>query len=86
MSKGYCTTIISGKDFIVDDVNKLDDKTWFEHRPEMILVPVDTWASLKKYLIKNCKRSQKCNENIDSWTRSMISIDDQLLQKKPSPQ
>lgn len=85
MSKGYCTTIISGKDMIIDDENKLDGKTWFEMRPEMVQVPVETWAALKKYLIKNCKRTQKCNENIDSWTRTMISIDEELGKKGVSP-
>lgn len=89
LAKGYCTTIISGKGQIVDDENKMNDKTWFEMRPEMILVPVDTWAALKKYLIINCKRSRKCNENIDSWTRSMGVIDEELGKKlgteQPSP-
>lgn len=83
-TKGYCTTIISGQDIIVDEDNKLDGKTWFELRPTMIQVPVETWAALKKYLIINCKRSGKCNANIDSWNRSMKSIDDEIT-KKISP-
>lgn len=85
MGKGYCTTIISGKGQIVDDENLLDGKTWFEQRPEMILVPIDTWAALKKYLVINCKRSQRCKKNIDSWTRSMLSIDEEILKKSSSP-
>ena len=85
MSKGYCTTIISGQDTVIDDVNLLDGKTWFEARVEMILVPVETWAAIKKYLIKNCKRSRRCDENIDSWTRSMKGIDDELLKKTSAP-
>ena len=85
MSKGYCTTIISGKGQIVDDENLLDGKSWFEARMEMVQVPVKTWASLKAYLIKNCRRSKRCEANIDSWTRSIDTIDSELLKKKQSP-
>jgi hypothetical protein len=85
LSKGYCTTIISGKDFIIDDEHPYEGKTWFESRVEMVQVPIDTWAAMKKYLIMNCKRSKKCNENIDSWTRSMITIDEQLVRKVADP-
>jgi hypothetical protein len=81
MGKGYCTTIISGKGQTIDDTNKLDGKTWFEMRPEMILVPIETWAALKKYLIMNCRRYKQCNVNIDSWNRSMKTIDSKILEK-----
>lgn len=84
LSKGYCTTIISGKDSIIDDENKLNGKTWFEARHEMVLVPIDTWAALKTYLITNCKRYNSCNKNIDSWDRAVKTVDDQI-QKKASP-
>jgi hypothetical protein len=82
LSKGYCTTIISGRGFPVDDTNLLEGKTWFDARIEMIQVPITTWTALKKYLIKNCRRSQKCEENIDSWTRSMLTIDQELSKKQ----
>jgi hypothetical protein len=81
IAKGYCTTIISGEGFIVDDENLLDGKTWFEARLEMVQVPVETWAALKKYLIKNCRRSKSCNANIDSWNRSIKTIDAKLIEK-----
>ena len=82
VSKGYCTTIISGKGTFVDDKNLLDGKTWFDIRNEMILVPIETWKALKKYLIKNCRRYKKCNANIDSWNRSMETIDTTIEDKK----
>lgn len=85
IERGYCTTIISGKDIYVDEENKLDGKTWFELRPTMVQVPVETWAALKKYLIMNCKRSGSCNENIDSWNRSIQLIDSEIVKKTPLP-
>lgn len=78
MSKGYCTTIISGNGFYVDDTELLEGKTWFDMTPEMILVPVTTWAALKKYLIVNCKKYKTCNANIDSWTRSVETLDSHI--------
>jgi hypothetical protein len=79
--KGYCTTIISGQDIIVDDQNKLNGKTWFEMSPEMILVPIDTWAAIKKYLILNCRRYKKCNVQIDSWDRSLQKLEGKVEDK-----
>lgn len=81
IDKGYCTTIISGEGFYVDEDHLLEGDTWFSAKPKMILVPATTWAAIKKYLIVNCKRSKSCNANIDSWTRSMETIDSQVEQK-----
>lgn len=81
LARGYCTTIISGRGFYVDDKNLFEDKTWFEQSHEMIRVPVSTWTELKKYLIMNCKRSKTCNREIDTWTRSIEKIDN-LAEKK----
>lgn len=78
MAKAYCTTIISGRGFYIDDENKYQDKTWFEMSAGTMRVPADTWAALKKYLIMNCKRYKKCNVNIDSWDRSTQIIEDHL--------
>ncbi len=77
-SRGYCTTIISGKGQYVDEVNLLNGRTWFDSSIDMVYVPVETWAALKKYLIINCKRSKVCNRRIDTWTRSTQIIDAQL--------
>lgn len=85
ISRGYCTTIISGKGFYVNDHDLLDNKTWFEMTPEMILVPVGTWAALKKYLIFNCKKSKACNANIDSWSRSIETLETHIEPRLSSP-
>lgn len=81
ISRGYCTTIISGQGFYVDDTNLFEGETWFSLRPKNIQVPPTTWAAIKSYLIKNCKKSGSCSENIDSWNRSMTSIDSVMNEK-----
>jgi hypothetical protein len=75
LEKGYCVNIISGDGFFVDEEKLLDGKTWFESRIEMILVPVKTWAELKKYIIVNCKKNKQCQEKLDNWVKSMDNID-----------
>lgn len=91
--RGYCVTIISGKGEYVDDVNKMKtfdvkgklvEMTWFEMKPTMVLVPIQTYAALKKYLIMNCKKSKRCNDKIDSWDRSMEIIEVEIESKMPS--
>jgi hypothetical protein len=82
MTKAYCTTIISGQGFYIDDESLFEDRTWFDQRHEMLQVPVSTWAEIKKYLINNCKKSRRCSSNISSWDRGMKNIDEQLLKKE----
>lgn len=82
MAKGYCTTMITGKDMIVDDDHLLYGKTWFEKRQEMILVPWETWESLKLYLITNCHKSRSCRNSIKTWDRTIQEIDKTILDNK----
>lgn len=65
---GYCTHTISNKSQIVDDVNKLDGKTWWEHRPYLVSMPPSSWEEIKKTMVKICTKFQNdCAENkIDS--------------------
>lgn len=86
LSKAFCTYTISNKDFYVDDEHpyafdpKYPDKlqTWFEVRPAMVLMPVQTWAAFKKYIIKNCKLTKKCDGMIEGWDRTMNVLDQNL--------
>ena len=81
MAKGFCTTIISGKDQVVDETNLLDGKTWFEARNEMILVPIETWVALKTYIITECKRTKRCGSDIQTWERSIQGVDSKIEDK-----
>lgn len=74
-SSGFCTYTISNKDLIVDDVNLLNGKTWIDLKIESVYVPVESWAEIKKYILKQCKKNNDCSDNLDSWTRKMDSVD-----------
>ena len=68
--RGYCVKIVDQEGVYVDDENLLDGKTWFDIRPSMILIPANSWADIKSYILKNCKRTGKCSE-IDKFTKRL---------------
>lgn len=73
-TKGFCTYTISDKDIYVDDLNKLNGKTWWEARPTMVLIPAESYAKLKAYIIKSCKQNNQCGE-IKNWERKINRLD-----------
>jgi len=79
--RGRCVHVISGKDFVVDEVNKFQSKTWWEQRPAMILVPASSWAEIKSFIIKSCKKSNACQDQLSSWDRTVDKIDVNINKK-----
>lgn len=80
---GRCVKIISGEKFDVDEEQKFEGKTWWEYRPAMMLVPASSWAKLKAYTIKACKKYGNCQKEVSSWDRTIEIIDESLAQKAP---
>lgn len=80
--RGRCVKIISGEVFNVDEQNKFEGKTWWEHRPAMIQMPASSWVQIKTYLIKVCKKYNICEKEISSWDRTVENIDDGLNTKE----
>lgn len=78
LTEGVCTKMLSGETFIVDEANKLDGKTWWELRPYMLHVPATTWAEIKKFIVKMCKKYGCADPEIASWDRAVQNIDKQI--------
>lgn len=74
--RGTCVHILSGKQYEVNEINKLDGKTWWEMRPLFIQVPSQTWADIKAFIIKTCKKYKNCGEEVPSWDRTIQTVDD----------
>jgi hypothetical protein len=78
---------ISDKEFYIDDENPYDwgdgkgKQTWWEIRPTMVQVPARTWAKIKSYIIKTCKKYGNCDSAISGWERRAGRMDEQLGQK-----
>lgn len=83
ITTGACTLPVSGKQFIIDETHKFENKTWWEMRPAMLLMPASTWAAFKIWIIKLCKKTNKCDQEISSWDRTLENVDTQLNQKLP---
>lgn len=65
---------ISNKDMIVSDESLLNGKTWIDLKIESVYVPADSWAELKKYIIKQCKKHNDCEHDIGSWSAKIDSV------------
>jgi hypothetical protein len=84
ISKAFCTTPISGKDQIIDDTHLLEGKTYWDIRPTMILIPPSSYAAIKSFILKQCKRNpDMCDKEIPAWDRATESVDKQILLKQP---
>lgn len=86
MSKGWCTNTVSDVEFFIYDKNphsfsgnKKDAKTWWELRPFMVYMPFESYAEFKKYIIKQCKRTN-CDKYIKSWDRRILQMEKKVLE------
>ena len=73
MSKGVCTYTASGKIVEVTDERPLNGQTWFDIRAKTLAVPASSWAQVKAWMIKQCKKTNKCSVDISSWDRNLDS-------------
>ena len=77
--RGYCVNTLSSKEFEITKEKKYKGKTWWEMRPRMIYMPVESWVEIKKFIIKVCKKSKKCkNKQVSNWSRTVKAIDTKI--------
>ena len=77
---GFGVYPISGKKIHVSDSELFMDEdgkshTWYDMQLGIIKIPVETFKAWKKYLIKQCKTSNKCDVSIDSWDRNLQALE-----------
>lgn len=78
---GKCVTIITGREIEVDEEKKFENKTWWELRPTMIQMPASSWAQIKAFIIKACKKYDACQKEVSSWDRTIDIIDKSYEEK-----
>lgn len=82
MERGECIRVISGEKIRVDEDHKLNGKTWWESRPTNMIMPMESWVDLKKFIIKMCKLNKNmCDKEVSSWERSLQQVDQSLQEK-----
>lgn len=75
LGTAYCIYTISSKEYYWNDQNKLNNETYWEARPKLLLLPASSWAEIKTFIITICKKSNQCIDNITSWERTVEKID-----------
>jgi len=73
---------MSGETFDVDDEHPFENKSWWESRPTMIQLPASSWAQMKAFIIKMCKKTNQCDKNVSSWDRTIQTVDSQVQKKQ----
>jgi len=73
-NEGFCTKTLSNEDKIVTDTNLLNGKTWIDLKIESVYVPAESWAEIKKYIIKQCKKRQDCQADVGVWSNKIDSV------------
>lgn len=73
---------MSGKEINVDETHKLNGKTWWEGRVAMIQMPASSYAQLKAWIIKTCKKVN-CDTAVTSWERTLETVDKNVQTRIP---
>ena len=70
---GYCVRSISGTHTYVgeDSTHQLEGKKWSEMRIDSVMLPADSYAALKEFIINSCKKSNQCAEGIAKWRTNL---------------
>lgn len=79
-STGYCINTITSEEYMVSDTQLHDGQTWFDMRTSMMMVPASSWAELKAFIIKICRKSGKCDTELGNWERTIEKIDQQVIE------
>lgn len=83
-TKGWCTNTISEKEFFLDEEKNLfNGKKWSEVNLTSVRVPAASWAQLKSYILKQCKKNQDCQSDLGKWQRKTDSVDKKIKGDKP---
>lgn len=76
--KAYCTFTISDKEFMLDNSTNLypiSKKTLTQIKTESLLVPATSYAEIKGYILKACKKHNDCKGDIGKWQRKMLKLE-----------
>jgi len=76
---------MSDVDYIIDDEHPYEGKTWWELRPTFVLLPPASYAKLKAYLIKNCRKNNDCAKDVSTWERKMRVLEKTAADKGQGP-
>lgn len=56
-NKGYCTYTLSDKHYY------LFDQDWINMKSNSLIMPIKSWAEIKKFILKICAEENQCTDN-----------------------
>ena len=74
VNSGFCTYTLTQKSFIVDDAHPYNNSTWLDMKINSVYLPAESWAKIKEYILKECKKNNNCSQNINNWDTKLNSI------------
>ena len=66
--RGFCTYTISEKDYFVEG------EAWKKQQAESLLLPAESYAKIKAYILKMCKKTGQCKD-LASWERKQTKLE-----------
>lgn len=72
--RGFCTYTISDKEFFVDGEHKFENQSWKEIEASSVMMPASSYAKVKAYILKMCKKSGQCKD-LASWERKSATLE-----------
>ena len=84
ISRGECVRSVSGTKLTIDETRPYNGKTWWQMRPTNLVIPMQSWIEMKKFIIKMCKQNEgTCDSQVSDCDRSLETIDQFSEQKLP---
>lgn len=80
-AKGYCVNTVTSEEFVIDETHLYDGKSWWQMRPEMMVIPAQSWAEIKAFIVKVCRKTKQCDTELGSWDRTVEAIDSKVVGK-----
>jgi len=78
VNRGWCTHTISDVEYYFKDSKDNPLKTsWWELKPAMVHLPYKSWAKIKSYIQKECKRSNRC-KSVSGWEQKVKKLDSRV--------
>lgn len=74
-TKGYCTYTISDNEFFVEGT------IWSDLKRKSLIMPAESYAEVKAYILKMCKKHSDCSNNLGKWERKFSNLDDKTNRK-----
>ncbi len=61
-------TTVSEGEFIIDKDHLFNGKNWDQVEQSSLRIPAESWARIKAYMLKMCKKTKKCG-NLSRWDK-----------------